>query len=114
MDIFHSDKPIFLQIADRVMDEVLAGKYKENERIPSVRDYATLLQVNINTAVKAYEELARDNVIYQRRGMGYFVSAGAPDHIRTQRREQFLNVTLPQFRHEMELLGITWEEIAVF
>lgn len=108
---FSQEKPIYLQICDRMMDEILAGKYADDARIPSVRDYGTLLQVNTNTAVKAYEELSRDGIIYQRRGMGYFVTAGAKDRIQAQRREQFLNTTLAEVRRQMQLLGITIDEI---
>lgn len=111
MQEFHSDKPIFLQIADRIMDEILAGNLIEDARIPSVRDYATLLQVNTNTAVKAYDELSRANIIYQRRGMGYYVCVGAPELIRNMRRQRFLEVTVPQFFHEMELLGLSLDDI---
>ena len=63
--IFNSDKPIFLQMADRLCDEILADKYKDDDRIPSVREYAVLLEVNTNTAVKAYDELAQAGV-YER------------------------------------------------
>ena len=52
---FSNDKAIYVQIAERLSDEILAGKYKEDERIPSVREYAELLEVNANTAVTAYE-----------------------------------------------------------
>ena len=55
----------------------IAGTYKADDRIPSVREYAVMLQVNTNTAVKAYELLSREEIIYNRRGLGYFVSAGA-------------------------------------
>ena len=48
---FSNDKAIYVQIAERLSDEILAGKYKEDERIPSVREYAVLLEVNANTAV---------------------------------------------------------------
>ena len=60
--IFNNDKAIYIQIADRLCDEILAGTYQDDERIPSVREYAVLLQVNTNTAVKAYDELARSAV----------------------------------------------------
>ena len=52
---FSNDKPIYIQMADRLMDEILSGKYKDDDRIPSVREYSVLLEVNTNTAVKAYE-----------------------------------------------------------
>ena len=51
---FNNEKAIFLQMADRLCDEILAGNYQDDARIPSVREYAVLLQVNTNTAVKAY------------------------------------------------------------
>ena len=92
---FTSDKPIFLQMADRLCDEILAGTYKDDDRIPSVREYAVLLEVNTNTAVKAYDELARANIIYNKRGLGYFVTPGARDEILATRRKTFLDKQLP-------------------
>ena len=53
---FSNDKPIYIQMADRLCDEILSGKYQDDDRIPSVREYAVLLEVNTNTAVKAYEQ----------------------------------------------------------
>ena len=61
---FSNDKAIYVQIAERLSDEILPGKYKEDERIPSVREYAVLLEVNANTTVKAYDLLATDEIIY--------------------------------------------------
>ena len=66
--IFSNDKAIYIQMADRLCDEILAGKYADDDRIPSVREYAVMLQVNTNTAVKAYDQLARDGIIYNKRG----------------------------------------------
>lgn len=111
MTQFNQDRPIYLQISDRIMDEILAGAYADDARIPSVRDYGALLQVNTNTAVKAYDELSRAGIIYQRRGMGYFVTAGARDRIMEQRRQLFVDTTLKNIFHEMELLGITISDV---
>ena len=71
---FTNDKAIYIQMADRLCDEILAGTYKDDDRIPSVREYAVMLQVNTNTAVKAYAQLARDGIIYNKRGVGDFCS----------------------------------------
>lgn len=71
---FNNDKAIYLQIADRLSDEILAGTYKAFDRIPSVREYASQLGVNANTAVKAYDQLAQEGVIFNKRGLGYFVA----------------------------------------
>ena len=51
MTTFNPDKAIYLQMADRLCDEILAGTYRADDRVPSVREYAVLLQVNTNTAV---------------------------------------------------------------
>lgn len=106
MTAFNPDKPIYLQMAERLCDEILAGTYKDDDRVPSVREYAVMLEVNANTAVKAYDALARDNVIYNRRGLGYFVAPGARGRILTARRREFMGATLPAVFRDMRLLGI--------
>ena len=101
----------YLQMADRLCDEILAGTYQEDDRIPSVREYAVMLEVNANTAVKAYDELARANIIYNKRGLGYFVSPGAKEQILTERRRDFMDNRLPELFRQMRLLGIGFTEI---
>ena len=109
---FNSDKPIYVQMADRLCDEILAGTYKDDDRIPSVREYAVLLEVNTNTAVKAYDELARANIIYNKRGLGYFVTPGARNEILTSRRRTFLDEQLPELFRQMQLLDISIDDVA--
>ena len=111
--VFTNDKPIYIQMVDRLMDEILADKYTDDERIPSVREYAVLLEVNSNTAVKAYDELARANIIYNKRGLGYFVTPGAKKQIMTERKKEFMKERLPELFRQMKLLGITLEDVKV-
>lgn len=108
---FNNTKAIYEQMADRLCDEIIAGRYHADDRIPSVREYAALLQVNTNTAVKAYELLAREEVIYNKRGMGYFVAQSAREQIMKERRKEFLSNTLPELFRQMNLLGIGFKEI---
>ena len=108
---FTNDKAIYLQMADRLCDEILAGTYKDDDRIPSVREYAVLLEVNTNTAVKAYDELARANIIYNKRGLGYFVTKGARRQILKERKQQFMKERLPELFRQMQLLGIGIDEV---
>ena len=110
---FTNDKAIYVQMADRLMDEILADKYKDDDRIPSVREYAVLLEVNTNTAVKAYDELARANIIYNKRGLGYFVTPGAKKQILKERKLAFMKERLPELFRQMQLLGITLEDVKV-
>ena len=98
-------------MADRLCDEILAGKYKDDDRIPSVREYAVMLEVNTNTAVKAYEELARANIIYNKRGLGYFVTKGARKQILKERKRLFMKERLPEMFRQMRLLDIDIKDI---
>ena len=109
--MFSNDKAIYLQMADRLCDEILSGKYGDDDRIPSVREYAVLLEVNTNTAVKAYEQLAREDIIYNRRGLGYFVTKGAKTQILKARKKAFMDERLPELFRQMRLLGITLDDI---
>ena len=109
--IFTNDKAIYIQMADRLCDEILSGAYKDDDRIPSVREYAVLLEVNTNTAVKAYDELARANIIYNKRGLGYFVTPGAKKQILKERKREFMKERLPELFRQMQLLGITLEDV---
>ena len=110
---FSNDKAIYVQMADRLCDEILAGKYQDDDRIPSVREYSVLLEVNTNTAVKAYDDLARANIIYNRRGLGYFVTPGAKKQILKERKKEFMKERLPELFRQMQLLGITLEDVKV-
>ena len=108
---FTNEKAIFLQMADRLCDEILASTYRADDRIPSVREYAVMLGVNTNTAVKTYELLAREGVIYNKRGMGYYVSPDARQQILERRRAEFREQTLPELFRQMRLLDIDIAEI---
>ena len=108
---FTNDKPIYIQMADRLCDEILSGVYQDDDRIPSVREYAVLLEVNTNTAVKAYEQLAREEVIYNKRGLGYFVIKGAKKQILKERKKAFMKERLPELFRQMQLLDISMDDV---
>lgn len=117
MNDFRQDKAIYLQMADRLCDEILSGKYGPGERIPSVRELAVYLGVNANTVVRTYEALSLQGIIQTRRGLGYFVTEDAIDRIVNARRRHFMDETLPELFRQMQLLGIPpetltgkWEE----
>lgn len=108
---FNSDRAIYLQMADRLCDDILIGTYAEGDRVPSVRDYSVALGVNTNTAVKTYDYLGREGVIFNKRGMGYFVSPGAKGKILEERRATFVKDTVPTLFKDMDLLGISIDEL---
>ncbi len=108
---FDNNKAIYEQIADRISDEIVMGKYHADDRIPSMREYAALLQVNTNTVVKAYDLLTQNGIIYNKRGLGYFASADGAYRIKQQRSEVFMNNVLPEVFRQMHLLDISIDEI---
>lgn len=107
---FKDGQPIYIQIAERLADEILAGKYAADERIPGVRDYSGLLGVNVNTTVRAYDQLSTQGIIYTKRGMGYFVAPDAASLIKEARRTDFFDHHLPAIAQRMKMLGISEDE----
>ena len=108
---FKESKPIYLQIADRICDEILQGKYKEEERIPSVREYASTVEVNANTVVRSFDYLQGQDIIYNKRGLRYFVHTGARERILELRKEVFLRDELPEFFRQIKTLDIPLKEV---
>ena len=111
---FKESKPIYMQIVDRICDEILTDKYKEQERIPSVREYAAIVEVNANTVVRSYDYMQSNDIIFNKRGLGYFVAEGAKNQIVAIRRQTFMNNTLPDLFREIDVLGISIDEIVEF
>ncbi|MBO0934811.1 GntR family transcriptional regulator [Fibrella aquatilis] len=104
---FSDKQPIYLQIADYVCEQILQQAWPPGERIPSVRDLGSSLEVNPNTAMRAFDYLQQQGILYNKRGMGYYAADDAPDRVRAMRRARFLDVELPNVFRTMTLLGIT-------
>ena len=108
---FATDKPIFRQVADYCVAQIRAGRWVGEGRIPSTKELAVELAVNNRTVMKAYDDLSEAGVIYQRRGLGYYVAPDALDHIKELYRGSFQTNFIPALRREMELAGITPREL---
>jgi len=109
---FAESKAIYLQIAEFIEEKILAGDWPADERIPSVRDLAASLGVNYNTVVRTYEYLQQQEVIFNRRGLGYFVGAEAQERVRQSQRAEFVGKTLPELFHKMDILNFSLEDIS--
>ncbi len=108
---FDANRPIYLQIADVICDRVLRGELKAEDRIPSVREYGAEIGVNPNTVARTYDILTDRGVLYNKRGIGYFVCEDAAENIVKEEREKFLNEELPNFIKKARLLDISLDEI---
>lgn len=108
---FKENKAIYLQLADLFCENIILGKWKENERIPSVREIAAETEVNPNTVMRTYTHLQDMNIIFNKRGVGYFVSEGALDQTLKVKKEAFVKTDLPQTFNTMDLLKMEFSEL---
>ena len=107
---FNSNKSIYLQICDAICEKILSEELKPDERIPSVREYGADIGVNPNTVMRSYEKLTNEGIIYNRRGIGYFISPDAHSIVLKAQRREFLDNELPQILRWTHLLGIDLKE----
>ena len=110
---FNGNKSIYLQICDAIYERILSGELGPDTRIPSVREYGAEIGVNPNTVMRSYEKLTNEGVIYNRRGIGYFISRDALAIVLQTMRDDFMNNELPQILRKMELLGISIEDLEI-
>lgn len=108
---FNQNQPIYIQIVDYFCDNILSGKWQEHKKIPSVRDIAVTVEVNPNTAIRAYTVLQDKGVIFNKRGLGYFVAEGGKQRVLDMKKEEFFSSDLPPIFKSMVMLGITPAEI---
>lgn len=108
---FNENKPIYLQICDAICERILCGSLSPDSRIPSVREYGAEIGVNPNTVMRSYERLTNDGIIYNRRGIGYFISPDAREIVLQNQRKAFLENELPAIKRKMELLGLKPEDV---
>jgi DNA-binding transcriptional regulator YhcF (GntR family) len=110
---FNGNKSIYIQICDEICERILTGELEPDMRIPSVREYGAEIGVNPNTVMRSYEKLTSENIIYNRRGIGYFISQDAKQIVLQTMKKDFLENEMPQIIKKMHLLGISMEELQV-
>lgn len=109
---FKEKKSIYMQIADYFFDNILKRVWQKEDKIPSVREMAVQLEVNPNTVMRAYSHLQDKGVIYNKRGIGYFVSPQAENEVKNMKKEDFMSNALPEFYRMVKMLGIDFKELS--
>ncbi|MBB5633854.1 DNA-binding transcriptional regulator YhcF (GntR family) [Cryobacterium mesophilum] len=104
--------PIFLQLAQRVAEDIINGTYAEDAGIPSTHDFAIFYRMSPITSAKGITMLVDQGVLYKKRGIGMFVAPGAREHLLAERRAAFRQQHVAPLLHEAELLGIDRDELA--
>ena len=105
---FKEKQAIYLQIADYVCERILTGSWKMSERILSVRELAVQLEVNPNTVMRTYDLLLKQNILNNKRGIGFFVDNEAVNRIKEFRKQRFMEEELPLFLKNILLLDISF------
>ncbi|HTM98555.1 MAG TPA: GntR family transcriptional regulator [Pedobacter sp.] len=100
-----------MQIADYVCDKILLQQWLPDEKIPSIRELAIELEVTHNTVLRTFEHLQSKNIVYTKRGMGYFVEQNALNLLNASRKEQFLKEELPSLFYKMNIIGFEIDEL---
>lgn len=109
---FNDREAIYLQIANLICENILSGKWHEEERIPSIRDIAIDTEVNPNTVMRSFSYLQDQSIIYNKRGIGFFVTPGGKQRITEMKKRTFIESELPKVFKTMHLLNIGIDEVA--
>lgn len=108
---FNSNRPIYLQICDWICERILSGDLAPDSRIQSVREFGAEIGVNPNTVMRSYEKLTADGIIYNKRGIGYFICPGARAIVLNAMKQDFMEKELPLILKKLHLLEIRPEDI---
>lgn len=108
---FRDDQAIYLQIADLFCENILLEKWNPGDRIPSVREMAVNIEVNPNTVMRTFNYLQDKGIIFNKRGIGYFVSEDGFQKTKALRKEDFVSQELPRVFKAMDLLNLTMEDV---
>ncbi len=109
--MFDGPEPIYLQIAQMIRAQVLAGELAEEEQVMSTTQFATTFRINPATAAKAFAGLVDEGVLYKRRGLGMFVAPGARERLLAEHRARFFDEVLDPALAQAELLDIPAAQI---
>ncbi|MFF2275979.1 GntR family transcriptional regulator [Agromyces sp. NPDC058126] len=105
-------RPIFIQIAEQLENDIIDGALPEGSQIPSINEFAAFLRVNPATALKGVGRLVDDGFVEKRRGIGMFVTVGARDRLIERRRAEFSTQYLRPLLVEADKLGIDVDDLA--
>ena len=108
---FKEKQAIYLQIGEYICENILRKLWKEGEKIPSIREMAISIEVNPNTVMRTYNYLQDMGIIFNKRGIGYFIADRSYEKTRELKKKNFINRELPHFFKTMDLLKITLDDL---
>ena len=105
------EKPIYVQMAEWIEENIISGTFPEETQIPSTTDISARYKINPATALKGVNILVDKGIIYKKRGLGMFVCKGAEEKLRSERKQEFFEKFVKSLLSEAEKLNITKKEI---
>ncbi|MBE5315400.1 MAG: GntR family transcriptional regulator [Xanthomonadales bacterium] len=109
--IWNENTPIYLQLKEKVIGMLLDGVLKPGDALPSVRQVAADFQLNPITVSRAYQELVDESLVEKRRGLGMYVTEGAPEKLLASERQRFLKEEWPAVLARIERLGLQLDQL---
>ena len=109
--VIDDSRPIFIQIAELIESEIVAGTMAEESQVPSTNEFAAYYRINPATAAKGVNLLVESGILYKKRGIGMFVATGARDQLMANRRNAFQRQYIQPLAREARKLGINAEQL---
>lgn len=106
---FDNDRPIYAQLMERLVMQIVSGQYQPGEKLPSVRELATIANVNPNTMQKAFAELERSGLIVTQRTSGRIVTEDT--NMIKKAQTELARTQISLFIQKMKELGFSTQEI---
>lgn len=104
-----NNRPIYLQLMEKIQLDIVSGVYRPGDRLPSVRELALLAAVNPNTMQKALSELERSGIVYSKRTSGRLITED--ESMLKQLKTELAQEHIHAFLEKMDKLGFSKEEI---
>ncbi len=111
---FKEKQAIYIQIANHFFENIIEKKWRAGEKIPSIRELAIQFEVNPNTAMRTFNYLQDKGIIFNKRGLGYYVTDKGYEKTVELKKELFLKEELPALFRNMKLLGLNFKDLKEF
>ncbi len=110
-NLFQNNKPIFIQVREKIEDDIVNKALKEGDQAPSTTQLVNFYKINHATVSKGINQLVEDGILFKKRGIGMFVAAGAREKLVSNRKEAFVHDHVLGLVEEAKKLGISENEI---
>lgn len=111
---FNADKPIYIQVREKIEDQIINRQLKTDDQAPSINQLVNYYKINHATVSKGINQLVEEEILFKKRGIGMFVSEGAREKLLEKRRKSFVKDYIVTLIQEANKLEITNEEILTY